>query len=131
MIENMVLLNAPTIATSGGTAQTFAPDGTFVNRGVSVSDVGEADIRSRASCVFKNTSGSIQPNGTWSKDRRSVKYVSPGLLPDGSQDFSFIEINVVCSPLRAAAVLADLKSKGAQLLLDADTTNFFNTGALK
>lgn len=131
MIENMVLKSAPTITVSGGTDQTFAPDGTVVTRGISVSDVAEADIRKRAQCVFKNTSGSLQPNGTWSKNRRSMKYVKPGLLPDGTQDFPFVEINIVYSPLWTANELADLKEKGAQMLMDLDTASFILTGALK
>lgn len=131
MIENMVLKTAPTITVTGGTDQTFAPDGTTVTRGISVSDVAEADIRRRSQCVFKNTNGSLQPNGTWSKNRRSMKFVKPGLLPDGTQDFPFVEINLVFSPLWTAATISDLKEKAAQMLLDTDTANFITTGALK
>lgn len=129
-IQNMALLTGPTVSITGGTAQTFAPDGTVVNRGVSVSDVSESDIRTRDICVFKNSSGVLQPDGSWSKDRRSAKFVSPELLSDGNQDFPFFEITLVKSPLHDAAKLTAMKEKAIQLLADSDTANFWSTGAL-
>lgn len=131
-IENLSLLTGPTITPTGGTIQTFAPDGVTVNRGIQVSDVSEADIRTRDLCVFKNTSGSLQSNGLWSRDRRTAKFVSPDLLPDGvTQDFPFFEITLVKSPLHSAAKLAAMKEKAVQLILDADLANFWLTGSLK
>lgn len=131
-IENLTLLTGPTIAVSGGTTQTFAPDGSVVNRGVSVSDVAEADIRTRDVCVFKNTNGSLQNDGSWSKDRRSVKFVSPDLLPDGvTQDFPYFEITLVKSPLHTAAKLAAMKEKAIQLISDTDLSNFWSMGSVK
>lgn len=131
MIENMVLKTSPTIVVSNGTDQTFAPDGTLVSRGICVSDVAGTDVRTRAQVIFKNTNGTLQPSGTWSKSRRSAKFVQPGLLPDGSQDFPFLEVTLVVSPLWGASVINNLKEKAAQLLIDTDTTNFFATGSLK
>lgn len=131
-IENLTLLTGPTVSITGGTTQTFAPDGAVVNRGVSVSDVSEADIRTRDVCVFKNTNGQLQNDGTWSKDRRSAKFVSPSLLPDGvTQDFPYFEITLVKSPLHSAAKLAAMKEKAIQLINDADLANFWSVGAIK
>lgn len=127
-IQNMALLTGATISVTGGVAQTFAPDGTKVTRGISVSDVA-GDTLMRASVVAKNTSGVLQPDKTYSKDRRSIKYVLPELLADGSIDFAFIEINMVKSPLRGIATVNALKEKGVQLINDSDVANLWISGA--
>lgn len=129
-ITNLALLTGPTISVSGGTAKSFAPDGTKVTRGIQVADVAEADIRTRDLCVFKNTSGQLQNDGTWSKDRRSAKIVAPEVLSNGVQDFPFFEITLVKSPLHDAAKLAAMKELAIQLLTDSDLSNFWLTGAL-
>lgn len=130
MISNLALLTGPTVSITGGTAQTFAVDGTDVKRGVQVSDSSEADIRTRDLCVFKNTSGQLQSDGTWSKYRRSAKFVSPEVLADGTQDFPFFEITLVKSPLHDAAKLTAMMEKAIQLLADSDVSGFWLTGAL-
>lgn len=128
-ITNMSLLTGPTISVTGGTAQTFAPDGTKVNRGIAVSDVAVDSITSRHQAVFKNTPGTLQPDKTWSKDRRTAKYVIPEVLADGSIDFATLEITLVKSPLRGATTVNALKEKGIQLIQDADCTNFWLNGS--
>lgn len=131
-IENASILVGPTISVTGGTAQSFSPDGTNVSRGVQISDSSEADIRTRDLLVFKNTNGQLQSDGKWSKDKRSCKVVCPDLLPDGvTQDFPFIEINLVKSPLHSAAKLVALKEKAIQVLNDTDFTGFWTSGSIK
>lgn len=127
-ISNMTLLTGPTISVSGGTTQTFATDGTIVSRGISVSDVA-GDTITKQSVVAKNTPGVLQPDKTYSKDRRSIKFVYPEVLADGTLDFAFIEVSLVKSPLRGAATVALLKEKGVQLIQDADLTNFWVMGS--
>lgn len=127
---NLQLLNAPTIAVSGGTAQSFAPDGTIVTRGIQVADTSVDSVTSRPVVVAKNQPGTLQSNGSWSRDRRSVKYVLPEVLADKTVDFAFIEITVVKSPLRGASTINVLKEKGVQLIYDTDLTNFWQFGAL-
>jgi hypothetical protein len=130
-IETLTHLTAPTIAVTGGTTMTFAPDGTNVNRGFCVSNQNATDIRERQQCVFKNQSGTIQADGTWSKNRRSVKFVEPGLTSDGKQDFPFFEISLCINPLWDAAKIASMKEKAAQLIVDSDVANFWLTGSMK
>lgn len=129
-ISSASLLTGPTIAVSGGTAQTFARDGLVVTRGISVSDINEADIRTRDSIVVKSTKGTLQTDKSWSKDRREAKFVSPELLSDGSQDFPFFRIEYVGSPLHSAAKIAAMKEKAVQLLTDADFANLWSMGAI-
>lgn len=130
-ILNASILVGPTVSVTGGTAQTFSADGTVVSRGVQISDSAEADIRTRDLLIFKNTNGTLQSDGKWSKDRRSAKVVCPDLLSDGvTQDFPFIEITLVKSPLHNAAKLAALKEKALQVLNDSDFSNFWSAGSL-
>lgn len=130
-IENMTLLAAPTIAITGGSAKTFTPDGTVVNRGISVSDTSITDIRVRPQVVCKNQSGNLQADGKWSKSRREVKIVLPGLLPDGSQDFPFGSISLVVNPLWGPSVVQSIREYLTCLLNDSDMANFWATGSLK
>lgn len=130
-IENLTLLTAPTISVTGGTTKTFSPDGSNVARGIQVVDVAEADVRTRDHVVVKNTSGTVQADGSWSKDRRSAKIVCPDVLSNGQQDFPFIEISLVKSPLNDAAKLTALKEFAVQLITDSDMANFWLTGSVK
>lgn len=127
---NMALAIGPTITATGGTTQTFGPDGVPIDRGVQVSDVAETDIRTRDFVSFKSTKGVLQKDGTWSKDKRSVRITSPDLLADGKQDMPFIEIFYTGSPLNAATKMTRLKEMAAQVLFDSDTSNFWSTGNL-
>jgi hypothetical protein len=127
-ISNMTLLTGTTVSATGGSNQVFAPDGTVVNRGISVSDVA-GDTVIRPSVVAKNTPGVLQPDKTYSKDRRSIKYVVPEVLADGSTDFAFIEVTMVKSPLRGASTVNALKEKGAQLIIDSELANFWSMGS--
>lgn len=129
-LTNLSLLTAPSISVTGGTAQTFAPDGTPVIRGIQVADVAIDSVVERHVVVCKNTTGSLQNDGSWSKDRRSVKYAIPEVLSDGSVDFAYIEVSLVKSPLRGATTVATLKEKGVQLIHDADFVSFWTMGAL-
>lgn len=129
-LVNLTLLNGPTVSITGGTSVQFGPDGSIVNRGISVIDTTEADVRTQDKVVFKSIKGTLQQDGTWSKDRRSAKVVCPDLLSDGSQDFPAIEISYVGSPLNSAAKLTALKLYAIQVLNDSDTASFWSTGAL-
>lgn len=129
-LTNIALLTGATVSATGGTAQTFAPNGTRVNRGISVSDIAVDNVLTQHSIVFKNTPGALQPDGTWSKDRREAKYVIPEVLADGTVDFATLEISMVKSPLRGLTTVNALKEKGAQLVIDADVSNFWATGAI-
>lgn len=129
-ISTASLLTGPTIAVSGGTAQTFARDGLPVVRGISISDVAEPDVRTRDSIVVKSTMGTLQADGTWSKNRREAKFVSPDLLADGTQDFPFFRIEYVGSPLHGSAKIAAMKEKAVQLLTDSDFAGLWTMGAI-
>lgn len=129
-ISTASLQTGATVTVAGGSAQTFARDGLPVTRGFSVSDTAEADIRTRDSIVVKNTQGTLQSDGSWSKNRREAKFVSPDLLPDGTQDFPFFRIEYVGSPLHSAAKIAAMKEKAIQILHDSDFGGFWSTGAM-
>lgn len=128
-LVNLTLLTGPTVSITGGTSVQFSPEGTDVKNGLSVVDSTESDIRTQDKVIFKGTRGTLQPDGTWSKDRRSAKFVSPDLLPDGTQDFPFFEISYVGSPLTTATKIAEMKLKAIQLIHDSDCSAFWATGA--
>lgn len=129
-LVNLTLSSGATVSVAGGTSVQFGPDGSEVSRGIAVVDSTEADVRTQDKVIFKSTRGAIQQDGSWSKDRRSAKVVAPDILSDGTQDFPYINIEYVGSPLNSAAKLAALKLYAIQLLNDSDTTAFWSTGSL-
>lgn len=129
-LVNLTLLSGPSISVTGGTSVQFGPDGSIVNRGICVIDTTEADVRTQDKAIFKSVKGTLQQDGTWSKDRRSAKIVCPDLLSDGTQDFPAFEISYVGSPLNNAAKITALKAYAIQLINDPDCSPFWSTGAL-
>lgn len=129
-LVNLTLLSGATVGATGGTSVQFGPDGSVVTRGLAVVDTTESDIRTQDKVIFRGTKGTLQADGTWSKDRRSAKIVCPDLLSDGKQDFPSIEISYVGSPLNTAVKIAALKNYAAQLIIDSDMSAFWNTGSL-
>lgn len=127
-IQGCTLLAGATVAATGGTATTFNQDGSKVINGICVVDSAESDIRTQDKIIVKGTRGTLQTDGTWSKDRRSTKFVSPDPMPDGTLDFGFIEISYVGSPLRTTAQRAHMKVMAAQMLSDSDFAAFWENG---
>lgn len=126
-LQNMQITTGATIAVSGGTAQTFSPDNLEVAGGVHVVDATVSDFRVRPGITFKAKSPTKKTDGTFTKEIRSGKLVLPYLDSAGIVQYDFVEVTTSLTP--GSIQLQELRKKGAQLLIDADTDNFYVVGS--
>jgi hypothetical protein len=132
-LKGISLLNAPTSASwTGGTATVFNEDGTPVATGVRVSDSVETDLRLKKHITFKNRNAQLQSDGTFSKARKDIVVTIPFELADGTISYQVVRLSVEFHPEYSATAgnLDNLRHFGAQVLLDAETDDYFDHGSV-
>lgn len=129
-IQNSTLLAGATLSAAGGTTFTLTVDGTQVKSGVHVADASVADFRIRPNATFKARMPSKKADGSYQKGKNSVTLVRPKVLANGVVDYPLVRIDIEYSAESTDAEITALMNQGAQLLFDADFTNFFKTGSL-
>lgn len=126
------LLDGGSTTTSGGTNQVFEESGEKLANGVVLVDSGEANYFSRSKINMTSRVPSVQSNGLYSNAKRSATYVMPMTLADGvTTVYNSVRIEVSIHPESAASDLAELREKGAQILVDAEFDNFYTYGSLQ
>lgn len=124
------ILAGATVSATGGTAQTFSPDGVDVKKGVHLIDASVADFRTRPSLTAKSSQPSVLPDGSFSKDNRSLKYADPFIDSKGKIQYDTVEIIRRMHPESSAAKATGMLVKAAQFAVDADFTSFWAVGSL-
>lgn len=128
-IQNMTLLDGATVSATGGTTQTFTPDGVTVPNGIHVADAANADFKTRENIVFRTKNPALV-NGEYSKGKRWVTFVVPQVLTSGTIVFNLVRIEVEVHPDMASADFTDMLKKAAQLFVDTDLATFWSAGSL-
>lgn len=128
-LQNASILTGATLSATGGTAQSFVPDGLEVKGGVHVVDASVADFRIRPAITAKSTQPATLPNGTFTKDKRIITYVEPFIDSKGVIQYDYVKIERRMHPESTSAKGVSLLNKGAQLMFDTDTTNFWALGS--
>lgn len=126
-LQNLQILTGATIAISGGTAQTFSPDNLEVVGGVHVVDASVTDFRIRPQITFTAKSPTKKTDGSYTKEIRRAKLVFSYIDSAGIVQYDFVQVETSLSP--GSVNLPELRKKGAQLLVDSDTDNFFTVGS--
>lgn len=121
---------ASAMTPTGGSDVTFTPDGQTVANGIHLADASQTDFRIRKNMTIKNKVPTQTASGVFSKDKKSVTYVAPKILADGSVVYNLIRIEREVHPESTAAEALDLNMIGAQILSDADFATFFSSGSL-
>lgn len=132
-LKTMSLKQSPTsIDVTGGTALTFMPTGGMnIANGVYLMVPTDVDYQVRRSIVAKVRPSSIDAKtGEFGKDKKSISFVIPTVLPSGRIVFNTLRIEREVHPYTSASEIAQLNTVGAQLLTDADTDNFWAYGSL-
>lgn len=129
-LQNATLSEGATVSPTGGVSKTYTVDGLSVNNGVHCIDASVADGRIRPSYTAKSIPGKVNPDGTWSNDKREVVLVRPKILADGRQKFPNLRITLTSDPENTQAEIDMLCNLGAQALVDADFTSLWRTGSL-
>lgn len=129
-IQNAVVKAGATgLTVVGGTDMSLTPDGLSVANGIHVSNAAETDFRIRENLTVKYKQPTFN-GGVYSKDRKSMVYVEPKILTDGSTVFNLIRIEREVHPETTAAEALNLNMIGGQLLSDTDFTSFWAGGNL-
>lgn len=130
-LKNMSLLASATVSASGGTAQVFADNGITISNGVQLVVPADADYQTRRQCTAKYRPPTLDnTTGAYGKDKKSISYAQPIVLSTGKVVFNTLRIEREVHPSLTAAECIELNKIGAQLLVDADTDNFWATGSL-
>jgi len=121
---------ASSVAPTGGSLMTFTPDGVSVTNGVHLANAAQADFRIRENATCKVKNPTLQADGTYSKDKKSITYVEPKILASGKTVFNLIRIEREVHPESTAAEALNLNLMGAQWLSDSDVAAFWSAGSL-
>jgi hypothetical protein len=68
--------------------------------------------------------------GAYSKDKKSISFAVPSVLPSGVVIFNTIRLEREVHPSLTAAAAAEFNAIGAQLLTDSETAAFWASGSL-
>lgn len=130
-VQNAIVKSGATAMTpTGGSDLTLTPDGQSVANGIHIADATQADFRIRKNATLRNRVPVLQPNGKYSKDKKTITFTAPKILADGSTVFNLIRIEREIHPESTAAEALDLCMIGAQLVSDSDFASFWSAGSL-
>lgn len=132
-VRNASILSGSTyVAPTGGTAFVFADDGVSIQNGVHLTVPATADYTVRESATLKYKPPSLQPDGTYTRDKKSISYNVPIKLAGDEVRVSncVIRIEREVHPEMSAAQALEINAKACQLLMDADFALFWSAGSL-
>ena len=124
------LLDGGTTSTAGGAAQDFDRTNLPVNNGYEYADVDEADFFARQKVIIVTRSPQLQSDGTWSKQKASLRFVLPITLADGSISYNVGRVEVEYHPEATAANLAELREFCAQMAIGSGFDDVYVAGTL-
>lgn len=131
-VNNSTIMVGGTVSTTGGTSTAFVLNGAQVAGGVQVVDSTSTNAITRASITFRTIKSAVVDAVTGlftGKTKRQAQLVRPKVLASGRVAFPLIRIELETHPEQTDAEVSALMSEGAQLLSDADFTQFWKIGA--
>jgi len=129
-VKNASILTGATLSATGGTAMVFADDGVTVPNGVHISVPATADYRVRENATFRFRPPTLYPDGTYSRDKKTVTLVVPMILASGKVVNNVFRIEREVHPEYSAANAVNFNKLASQLLSDTDFDNFWSAGSL-
>lgn len=131
-LKNMSLqAGSATISVAGGTPLVFADDGVTIPNGVHLVVPADADYQTRRQMTVKYRPPTIDArSGVYGKDKKSISFTLPQVLPTGQVVFNTWRIERELHPSLAAATAEELNKVASQLFTDSDVSQFWATGSL-
>lgn len=129
-LKNMTLKAGGSVTTTGGTDLTFSDDGQTVPGGAHFIVPSVADFNVRPQLTVKYRPPQLGTDRKYGKDKKTMSYVQPMKLADGTIVFNTLRIEREVHPDMSVADVNGLNILGAQLLTDADADQFWAAGAL-
>jgi hypothetical protein len=126
----MTLKAGGSISVTGGTDQSFTDDGQTVPGGAHYVVPAVDDFNVRPQLTAKYRAPQLGSDRKYGKDKKSLSYVQPMKLEDGTIVFNTLRIEREVHPDMEAADVLSMNSIGAQLLSDTDTADFWAAGSL-
>jgi hypothetical protein len=124
------LLDGGTTSTTGGASQDFDRTNLPVNNGYEYADVDEADFFARQKVLIATRAPQLQSDGTWSKQKTSLRFVLPITLADGSISYNVGRVEVEMHPESSAANLAEVREFCAQMAIGSQFNDSYTAGTL-
>lgn len=130
-LKSLSLLAGATVAASGGSALAFAEDGVSIPNGLHLIVPSDTNFVTRRSLTAKYRPATYdQKTAKFSKDKKVLTITMPYLNTDGSVAYSILRIERELYPLESTANATELLKLGAQLMIDTDAAQFWETGSL-
>jgi hypothetical protein len=129
-LQGMQLLTGATLSATGGTAITYTTDNKTVANGLHLIDASESNFIVRPNILVKTKDPVKMPDGSYTKDRKSIVIFEPFIDSTGKTHLNLIRVEREVHPETDAADALDLLKKGGQVCFDTDTTAFFASGSL-
>lgn len=127
---SITLKDGGVTTTAGGTDQTFDRTNTQVTNGNEYADVSESDFFSRQKVYLTTRQPSLQGDGSWSKQKTSLRFVMPKILADGSVTYNLGRVECEVHPESTAAELGEIREMCAQLAVSAVYDALYTAGTL-
>lgn len=129
--QNVIIKSgAASFTVTGGTDQTFTPDGVSVPNGLHLADAGTADFRVRPMITIKTRNPSYNSVTGFTKGKRWASISEPIILANGEIAYNVTRIEQEIHPESTVAQELNMRFRGAQLLFDTDLSGFWTTGSL-
>lgn len=125
---SITILDGGTTSTAGGANQDFDRTSTPVTNGLEYADVSEADYFARQKVITTSRMPSLQGDGSYSKQKTSVRFVMPITLADGTIAYNVARVEVEAHPESTVANLAELREFAAQLAIQAGLDDLYTAG---
>jgi hypothetical protein len=130
-INGVVLKEGATYTPTGGTSITFDDSGENVANGIVCVNQAENDFFAREKLVATSRLPSKNSDGTYSKQKVSVRIIVPETLADGTISYDLIRFETESSPFTAAGKIDTLRGLGMAVLNSTDLDNLFTVGSIK
>lgn len=129
-LKNASILTGAALSATGGTAKVFADDGVTIQNGLHLTVPAVADFRVRDSLTVKYRPPQLQPDGSYTRDKKEMSFNVPQLLASGKVVNNVVRVSREVHPELSAAAATDFNKQAAQMLFDADFDGFWNAGSL-
>lgn len=129
-LKTMTIKTGATVSVTGGTDMVFSDDGITIQNGVHLVVPATADYRVREQATAKYRAPSLQSDGSYSKDKKSISFTVPQILANGKIVYNTIRVEREVHPELSSTAAANLLAIGAQLLTDSDAASFWSAGSL-
>lgn len=131
-LQNATLKNAPAGFTiTGGTDVVYEIDGQVVSGGgIHTIDVAATDNRTRKNFVYKSKAHALQPDGSYSKQKRWITLRIPKILANGSTVIEVYRFESEVHPETSLVTEKEQRFTFAQMLFIAAAESFHATGSL-